>query len=487
MYIIERYIIRHHIGPFFFSLAILTFIFVMDFILRYIDPFLKKGIGLQVILKVFALSLGHMFALIIPMAVLPATIMAFGTLTSENEITAMKANGISLYRMVLPGLLFASFLTAGMIVYNNHLLPESNHKLRNLLIDIYRKKPSIRIKPNTFIDAFKGYTIYVRKKDDKTGRIKDIQIFKKLEPGELPTTIVAKRGKLQYLEKQHVLRFELEDGEIHEMPDGTDPSTYRKTTFKTYIMTIEDVDRSLKHSDRQYRGDREMSVKQMNEKIEKIRDDIRMIDTKMVHGADTQVRGVLKLLDPEERERYFERERAKLKPRPPAGAGAEDVRVRSSIKVTGAPENFRMPKRGRKEYITFKALASQKEIKESYFRQINRYKVEIHKKFSIPFACIVFVLLGAPLAIRTGRSGMNTAVGISILFFLVYYVSLIGGEKLADRRIISPWLAMWGANILCGGIGVLLIRQTTREQRLIRWYKLNPLRLLYRQDAHANS
>jgi len=164
MFILERYIIKNHIGPFFFSLSILTFVFIMDFILKYIDPFLKKGISFTVVIQVFVLSLGHMFALIIPMAILPATIMAFGNLASENEVTAMKANGISLYRMLAPGIIFGAMLAAGMVLYNNHLLPESNHKLRNLLIDIYKKKPSIRIKANTFIDAFEGYTIYVPRK-----------------------------------------------------------------------------------------------------------------------------------------------------------------------------------------------------------------------------------------------------------------------------------------------------------------------------------
>ena len=91
--------------------------------------------------------------------------------------------------------------------------------------------------------------------------------------------------------------------------------------------------------------------------------------------------------------------------------------------------------------ITYRALDSQREIRESYFRQINRYRVEIHKKFSIPFACIIFVLIGSPIALRLGKSGMNTAIGLSILVFVVYYICLIGGEKLADRRIVSP--AAW--------------------------------------------
>lgn len=475
MFILDRYIIRNHIGPFFFSLSILTFIFIIDFVLRYIDPFLKKGIDFSVVFQVFILSLGHMFALIIPMAVLPATLMAFGNLASENEITALKSNGVSLYRMITPAVLIAALLTLGMILYNNMLLPESNHKLRNLLVDIYKKKPSVRIKENTFIDEFEGYTIYVREKNDKTGEIKDIQIFKNVNKrGALPTTIIAEKGRLIYLEQEHLLRFELENGEIHEMPVANDASTYRKTIFKNYITSIEDVDRSLQRTERQYRGDREMNVTQMRERILEIQGDVDLVKVKMNQAADRQISQTFALLDPAQRLRRMEEydSTAAAAGRLPGGRRA---------KLQGAPKDFNTSQSGRKEYITFKALGSQRDIMRSYFRQINRYEVEIYKKYSIPFACIIFVLIGAPIAIRTGKSGMNTAIGMSIFFFLIYYICLIGGEKLADRMIIHPAAAMWAANVLCGAAGLLLIRSTVKEQSVFDLGKMNPLRFLNRK------
>ncbi|MGD1048804.1 MAG: LptF/LptG family permease, partial [Candidatus Krumholzibacteriaceae bacterium] len=111
---------------------------------------------------------------------------------------------------------------------------------------------------------------------------------------------------------------------------------------------------------------------------------------------------------------------------------------------------------------------------DSNLRQINRYGVEINKKFAIPFSCIIFVLLGAPLAIRSGRKGMAVAIGFSILSFLVYYVFLNAGEKLADRRLMSPWLSMWLANIFFLVVAVILLRRTNREFTAINWNRLNP-------------
>ncbi|MDH3215223.1 MAG: LptF/LptG family permease [Candidatus Krumholzibacteria bacterium] len=477
--ILERYIIRNYVGPFFFSISIITFLFIMDFILRYIDLFLNKGVEFLVVLQTFILSLGHMFALIIPMAVLPATLMTFGNLSSENEITAMRASGVSLYRMILPGVVMASLLTFGMILYNNHVLPESNHKLLNLLIDINKKKPTVEIKANVFISAFKDYTIYVRHKDDKTGQIRDIQIFRYSKPGALPTTIVAEKGRLEYIERSQLLRFELENGEIHEMPQGNDPSTYRRTEFKHYVINIDDIDRSLKRSERKYRGDREMNVKQMKEKIEAIRSDIAGVDLKMADLATSQAKAVFRLLDATARDSLLGGAASSQ----PAGAPSTRARRDSPtprLEVSRATAKANAQAMRSKSAVTYRALESQREIKESYFRQINRYRVEIHKKFSIPFACVIFVLIGSPIALRMGRSGMNMAIGLSILVFLVYYICLIGGEKLADRRIVSPAFAMWVPNVIFGVAAIALIRRASAEQSVIRWTRFNPFRSVKR-------
>jgi len=464
---LERYIIRNHVGPFFFSLSLITFIFIMDFILRYIDLFLNKGVKFYLVLQTFVLSLGHMFALIIPMAVLPATLMTFGSLASENEITAMKASGISLYRMILPGFVMASLLACGMIVYNNRVLPESNHKLLNLLIDINKKKPTVEIKENVFIDAFEGYNIYVRHKNDKTGEIGDVQIFESDAKGTLLKTVTAEKGTLRYLEREGILRFELENAEIHEMPRGSDASTYRRTILKNYVMNIKDVDRTLRRSERSYRGDREMSAGMMRDKIDEIRKDIVDVQTKMGEMASVQVKNTVALLHAAARDSV---------PREAPVGAAGGLTPQPSPKtpqprLQAHPAEPQRPVAEEPTRIstTRRALESQRDIRDSYLRQIGRYRVEIHKKYSIPFACIIFVLIGSPIAIRLGRSGMNMAIGLSILVFLVYYICLIGGEKLADREYLSPVVAMWAPNLLFGAAAALLIRSATLEQNVVRF------------------
>lgn len=455
MHILDRYIIKSHIAPYFFGLAIITFVFIMDFIFRYLDLFIGKGVDFFVVLEFFVLSLGHMFALIIPMAVMPATLMAFGQLASENEVTAMKATGVSLYRMILPVLLASIVLAAGLVYYNNHILPESNHRLMNLMIDIGRMKPTLEIRENIFSEAVEGYTILVREKDDKTGKIKDIQIFEK-KKGGIPKTIVARRGTMMFIEEENVLRFEMEDGEIHDMPDPNDVRTYRRTTFKHSTLNIQDIERKLKRSQRSHRGDREMSVAMMRARIAEIELNIEGVKKRMHQVALNPYVSSLTPLFPELADLSPKREVEPPLPGP-------------------APRRTNQQDKSRAAEQVLQVLETETHVIESNRSQISRYGVEIHKKYSIPFSCIIFILLGAPLAIRSGKRGMTMSIGFSILFFLIYYIFLIGGEKIADRMFVAPWLAMWLPNIILTAAAALLLHSTVREAQTINWERLNIL------------
>jgi len=475
--IFERYILRNYLGPFFFSIAVITFMFIMNFILRYIDLFLGKGVKFSIVLQAFTLSLAHMFALIIPMAVLPATLMTYGTLAGENEITGMRASGVSTYRMVLPGVVGAILVTAALVYFNNYVLPDSNHRLMNLLVDINRKQPTVELRENRFIDDLQGYTIYFAEKNDRTGDIADVQIFKHADRQQLPTTIVAHRGNLKFLEGQNILRVDLQDGEIHELPLAADRETYRRTSFQTYTLHIRDVDRSLQRSERDYRGDREMSERMMRDRIAEIRSEMAMGRQEMIREATGTMESTFGLLKPGERERRERIARAKARAdslaaikstEPPGGTeGGRGQRPTPRPRITARPsENARaaIPLAARSEYIARQRIETAINGNLSLEKQIRRYQVEIHKKYAIPFACVIFVLIGAPMAIRMGRSGMNMAIGLSILFFLVYYVCLIGGEKLADRGFTSPFLAMWAPNLVFGVFAIVLLRKAAREQ-----------------------
>ncbi len=463
MFTLDRYILRSHIPPYLFSLILITFIFIMDFIIRYLDMFIDKGVGFFVVLEFFILSLGHMFALIIPMSVMPATLMAFGQFASENEVTAMRATGISLYRMITPVVIASLFLGAGLVYYQNNILPESNHRLMSLMIDIGKMKPTLEIKENIFSTAIEGYTILVREKDDRTGRIKDIQIFRS-KKGTVPVTIVADRGKMSFIESENVLRFELEDGEIHEMPDPSDISTYRKTLFSNFTINIRDTERGLERSRRSYRGDREMSSRMMRDKVAGFKKEILNYSRDMHISAEKEMVGTLS------RVIAFDAFAVDDMERPETPTSRAERRTQQNAKNPAEKQMYAL------ETILRRITGLED--------QISKYEVEIHKKYSIPFSCIIFVLLGAPLAIMSGKKGMTMSIAFSIMFFLIYYVFLITGETLADRRLLEPWLAMWLPNIILFAAAGLLIWSTVRETQTINWDRLNFLKR-WRQKGTA--
>jgi lipopolysaccharide export system permease protein len=326
-----------------------------------------------------------------------------------------------------------------------------------------------------------GYTLYFQEKNDRTGEIEDVQIFKRSEKGGLPTTIIAESGRLHMIEDQNVLRVDLINGEIHELPVAENRGTYRRTTFKEYTLNIKDVDRTLQRSERDYRGDREMSVRMMRDKIQEIRADIALSRQEIISLAKNSMDGTFSLLRAKERaRRWAPPDSAKT-----AAAGVEGPKPRVTVRPRHA-SGSRAPLQGRSEFLARQRIETEVGKRESFDKQIRRYEVEIHKKYSIPFACVIFVMVGAPLAIRMGRSGMNMAIGLSILFFLVYYVCLIGGEKLADRGITTPFLAMWAPNIVFGALSIYLLRKAAREQALADWTWVSVLRSVFRRHATAN-
>src|SRR3970040_55015 len=177
MKILPAYILKEHLGPFFFGLFIITFVLVMDFILEILNLIITRGLNAYTVLKMFGLNLAWMLALSIPMAVLVATLMAFGRLSADNEILALKANGVSLYKLVLPVIISSILLGVGMIFFNNSVLPEANHQARLLMTDIHQKRPTLNIKEGVFMTDIPGYHILIKKVDPKSSDIEGITIY----------------------------------------------------------------------------------------------------------------------------------------------------------------------------------------------------------------------------------------------------------------------------------------------------------------------
>ena len=420
--IIWRHILARHAAPFAFASFVLMFVFLLQFLVKSLDQLAGKGLAPAVIAELIVLSLAWMVVLAVPMAVLVATLMAFGQLASTNQITALRASGVSLYRMIAPVLLASVVVCWLLIRFNNDVLPDANHRTKILLNDISRKKPTISIVPGMFGQLMPGYTILVRKTFEESNDLEGVTIFDYTSPS-IMTTITGTRGAVSFSSDYRKLVMDLSDGEIHEQGDR-EGKQYRRIKFVKHriAMDAEGFDFQRSAEGTFGRGDRELSASAMRAIVDSLHQ-VREASIQRLHAAiDRQLQD-------------------QLGPSYQPGIG-------------GAADRAAM----------LRASLQSEESYASYLKmEMNKYDVEIYKKYAIPFACIVFVLIGAPLGIMARRGTFGAGASLSLGFFLLYWTALIQGERLADRGLVDPLIAMWLANGLIGVLGIYLTVRTARE------------------------
>lgn len=420
---LQVYVLKEFFPPFLLSLGLFTFIMLLDKLLDLLDLIVSKGVPMRIVAEIFILLLPSMIAVVIPMGVLAGILIAVARLSGDLEITAMKANGVSIYNIIFPLGLVALIIAAVLVIFNNSVLPEANHVARNLLLDIGTMRPTAQIEPGMFVDEIDNYRIFVQEKDDLTGKLIGVIIHSNT-PGAPARTITAMEGTMEPVSANH-LRLTLEDGQMHEKDRV---NGYRYSTFSTYIIDIARSEELVRH-DRDNRGDREMSAGQMQYFIDSISvrkmlltDSINAISLSFLNTFESDSNPVIN--------------------------GDSLRRIRNTVTWLTS---------------TSTDLILLNEQVDNLQRNIGKYNVEIHKKYSIPFACLVFVFLGVPLGLSTKGSSKGIAVTMSLVFILVYYFFLIAGEQLADRGMVSAWAAMWSPNILLGALGIYLTIRSMRE------------------------
>ena len=439
MRLLTRYILKQLLSPFLFSLLIIIFVLFTQFLLRAIDRFIGKGLDIGTIFEYLFLNLGWIAALSVPMAVLVAALMSFGQFSEDNEITAMRASGISFNTILRPAILFGITISGVLILFNSFIMPEMNFKARMLSGDIYRKRPDLNIEPGYFMDDLPSYSMIIRDKEGDT--LKDVRIFSK-GSGQTQTSIHSKTGELSTIDDAIVL--DMFNGEIHEL-DTRDFGNYRRIEFDKHKITIAADDLFLNRRDTTSRSDREMTVPMIFDKRENISKRINIVNSRI--GRAFTRTGLDSIV--------------------PNSFDESKVILLDYKKSYNADTSFTADQKYKKEKdinITERQLRNEYNLLRSYMKSSSKYEVELHKKFSLPIACILFVMTGASLGVLFRKGGFTIAVGLSFGFFLIYYIMMIGGEDLADRNIVSPIVGVWSPNVILLAISMYLILHTVREQ-----------------------
>ncbi len=433
--------------PFIFSLIIIVFVLFTQFLLRAIDRFIGKGLDIGTIFEYLFLNLGWISALAVPMAVLVAALMAFGQFSEDNEITAMRASGISFTTIIRPALVMGLLISIILILFNSFIMPEMNFKARMLSGDIYRKRPDLNIEPGYFMDDLPSYSMIIK---DKEGDVlKDVRIFSK-GINESQTSIHSKTGQLSTIDDAIIL--DLYDGEIHEL-DLNDYGNYRRIEFDKHKITIPADDLFLNRRDTTSRSDREMTIAMILEKRKSINDRLDIVKGRI--GRALIRTGMDSLVPPS-----LEASQLLL----------ENYKNAFSADTSNSGDVIY-----RKEKdidVVSRQLTNEYNLLRSYAKSSNKYNVELHKKFSLPVASILFIMTGASLGVLFRKGGFTIATGLSFGFFLIYYILMIGGEDLADRTILTPMVGVWSPNIILLIIATYLMIHTVREQPPLR-FELN--------------
>jgi lipopolysaccharide export system permease protein len=565
--IINRYVLKEHFGPFVFALSALTSLLLLQYIARRFGDLVGKGLSWQIITEFFLLSIPFTLAMTLPMAVLVAVLYAFSRLASENEITALKAGGVSTRSLLGPTLVAATFLAIGMLWFNDQILSRANHELATLQMAIIRTKPTFALKPQ-IINAVKEGQLYLSAdqiNQDESGRMTGVTIFD-VSDGARRRSIYADSGKLSFASNKRDLIVHLYKGMMMSAPTDK-PTQLSRIYYQQDIQKVRDVANSIDigNADTTQKGEREMTVCEMQNQFE-LKDRVlqrALADSlqaawrlRSAHGEKLpypkdpvleKAGGIgaayckliskyfhVRTASAAEVPRYASQnsvpraqqpaqqdsvkkasqdsaKKASQQDSTKKGSQSDSARradsalaaaVHAAAIKPAAPGTFGVDAKGKPvnampapnvvrpivpvppsatahvnpqvDTTMESQNASKMEINDAKMRLDearhwrNRYGVEIQKKFSLAFACIVFVLVGAPIALRFPRGGVGLVMGVGFLVFAIYYIGLIGGESLANKNIVSPFVAMWIDNIVFLIIGLVLVALMGNENTTSR-------------------
>lgn len=452
-----RYILRAHYLPFIFATLTLMGIFLLQFMMKFADRLVGKGLDTWLLIKLVVFNLSWMIVLVIPMATLVSTLMAFGNFSQNNEITILKSSGVSLYKMMMVPFLASIVVAILLFLFNDDILPDANHQARLLMQDISQQKPTLSLEPGYFSQEVSRYAILVRGINPNTNELSGLTIYDYTTPPKV-NVVTANTGKIYFSADQKNLIMDLWRGEIHEA-DIKETGLYRKLIFDKHRIVMDGSQFSFHQSQGGIRGERELGIDTMKT---------------IVNGFRAEREQHMRFLKADTDKFFFKDSSFTVVfPNPVPAVNQQLIYSRVLDKIRTARNN----------------ISSKARSVEFMDREIEKYEVEIYKKYAIPAACIVFLLIGAPLGVMVRNGGFGVAAGISLLFYLVYWAFLIGGEKLAERGFISPFLGMWAANIVIGFIGIVLTIKTNRETVTITFNflkKLIPKRLRLQQETNEN-
>ena len=476
------FMLQSFLPLFMMTFFICLFIVLMQFLWRYIDDLVGKGLSVDVIAELFFYAALTMVPMALPLAILLASLMTFGNLGERFELTAMKASGVSLFKTMRPLIVLMVFVSIGAFFFQNNVLPIAQTKMWTLLYSMRQKSPEVEIPEGTFYDQIPGVNLFVEHKDPTTGMLYDMMIYEVSKGFDNARIILADSGKLSFTENKTHLYLHLYKGEQFEQlqSQSTSPTgkkeavPYRRESFNEKEIRVP-FDANFSRMDestmqQQYVG---KNISQLLETIDTINQKVDSIGN--VYAKDIKEASYFGIS-------YYQKKYVnhKLTDVPQPQITLRDtlnldtllMAKGNSFARTYLTQALNKAKRHKHDY-EFKSLSMQDQRKS-----IRRHDIEMQKKFTLSFACIIFFFIGAPLGAIIKKGGIGTPLVISVLLFIVYYIIDNTGYKMARDGRIEVWMGMWLSSVILLPLGVFFTYKAMHDSAL---FNLDAYRNFYRR------
>lgn len=442
----------------------------MQFLWMHVKDLVGKGVGISVLAEFFVYSTISVVPLALPLAILLASLMTFGNMGEKFELTAMKSAGISLFRIMRPLTICIAFICVGAFFFSNYVMPKSQVKLWTLIFSLRQKSPELEIPAGEFYDGINGYNIYVRHKDTKTGLLEDLMIYDFSNGFKNTKVMVADSGRLYFTADNKYLMLCLYHGESFEnltqqqsAISDKDRIPYRRETFARKQLLI-DFDSEFSRYDESVLRDQHVS-KNVGELVHSI-DSVKLIAQSRSRGQSREMVN----------NRYFGRERVSERQLTQITKKEQQTHNIDSLCAT-------LPQVGKERAATIayeKARAASDQVEYNALllddsqRYIRKHAIELHRKFTLSFACLIFFFIGAPLGAIIRKGGLGAPVVISVVMFIIYYLIDNTGYKMAREGFWPVWAGIWLSSSILLPIGIFLTYKAATDSSLLNpdaWLK----------------
>jgi len=473
-----RYIIKQYFGTFIFTFVIAIFILLMQFLWQWIEDFIGKGLEISVMAKLLFYTSMTFVPMALPLAILLSSLMCFGNMGEFYELVAMKASGISVWKVMRPLLFFSIVMSVMGFFFSNNVLPYANLKMSSMLYDVTRKKMTLEIPEGVFYRGIDKYVIRVGKKGDDGKSLYEIMIYDHTDDKGNTMVTVADSGFMAMTPSQREMIFTLYDGynysEVVEDKDYRNRRPFQKMSFKRQIITFDMSQFDLGHTDEDAFKSHQnmMNIKQLNYSIDSLSKMYRTDKDRSIENSFKRYQNLTSGLD------AFKNFDARLQKR------NGDAVVDDTIETFRWPLVSNFKGKERKSVLDM-AISTTKNIRDNMMlnnkdferREMNIRKHEqvLHTKFTLSVACLLFFFIGAPLGAIIRKGGLGMPVVVSVVFFVVYYVISITSERVAESGDMPVFLGAWLSSIVLFPIGFFLTFKATTDSAILdseSWRKI---------------